>query len=285
MHVIDAHVHIFPDEIVRNREKFTTRDRWFGQLYSSERARLATAADLIESMDGAGIDRSIACGFPWHDEGLCRLHNDYLQSVANTHPDRIAWLAIVSPRSDEAANDAIDALDAGASGLGEVNADAQGFDLGNPAELAPVFGVCQDREKAVMLHVSEPIGHDYPGKGHSTPARLLPTLVAYPGVRFVAAHWGGGMPFYELMPEVRTAAANVAYDSAASTYLYDHRVFETVVELVGVERVLFASDFPVLKQAPLLNKARNRPGLSAFALESILGNNARRIYALEEMSA
>jgi predicted TIM-barrel fold metal-dependent hydrolase len=136
-----------------------------------------------------------------------------------------------------------------------------------------------------MFHVSEPIGHDYPGKGTSTPARLLKVLETFPDLRVVAAHWGGGMPFYELMPEVRTAAINLAYDSAASTYLYEHRVFETVIELVGHDRVLFASDYPLLKQAPLLNRLRQRPGLSDFALASVLGENAVRIYGLEEKLA
>ena len=47
MTVVDAHVHIFPDEIVQHRERFIERDRWFAQLYSPERARLATMDELI----------------------------------------------------------------------------------------------------------------------------------------------------------------------------------------------------------------------------------------------
>jgi predicted TIM-barrel fold metal-dependent hydrolase len=282
MAVVDAHVHIFPDDIVQHRERYIARDDWFAQLYSPPKARLATMHDLVESMDGAGIDYSIACGFPWFDQGLCRYHNDYMCEAARIYPDRIGWLAIVSPTAgDAAARSLEDAFGDGACGLGELNADAQGFDLSEPKQLAEVVEVCQVRQKPAMFHVSEPIGHDYPGKGTSTPTKLLRFLEAYPDLTVVAAHWGGGMPFYELMPEVRTAAVNLAYDSAASTYLYDHKVFETVAELVGSDRVLFASDFPVLKQGPILRKIRERPGLSEFALTSILGENAIRIYGLE----
>ncbi len=285
MPIVDAHVHIFPEEIVRHRERFIARDRWFAELYSPERARLATANDLIESMDGAGIDLSLACGFPWADQGLCRYHNDYMREAARAHPERIAWLAIVSPLDGAAAVALDDCLTAGASGLGELNADAQGFDLNVPGQLAPILDVCLARDKPAMFHVSEPIGHNYPGKGESTPARMLNVLRAFPELRVVAAHWGGGLPFYELMPEVRRVAANLAYDSAASTYLYDHQVFETVVALVGERRVLFASDFPVLKQLPLLNKCKSRPGLSDSALAAILSENAIRVYGLEEKIA
>lgn len=282
MAIVDAHVHIFPEEIVRHRERFILRDPWFAQLYATDRARLATVHDLIQSMDGAGIDLSIACGFPWRDLGLCRYHNDYLCEAARAFPDRIAWLAIVSPSAGDAAVRALDAAyDDGASGLGELNADAQAFDLDQPHHLAPLAEVCQVRGKPVMFHVSEPIGHNYPGKGESIPAKLLKVLEAYPDLKVVAAHWGGGLPFYELMPEIRTAAVNLVYDSAASTYLYDHKVFETTVDLVGANRVLFASDYPVLKQAPLLKTVQERPGFSEFVLTSILGENAVRTYGLE----
>ena len=228
MPVVDAHVHIFPEEIVQDRDRFIARDPWFAQLYSSERARLATMHDLIESMDGAGIDLSVACGFPWRDQGLCRFHNDYMRDAATAYPKRIAWLAIASPSAGASAAQSLDdALSNGASGLGELNADAQGFDLDDPGELEHLVDVCVLHDVPAMFHVSEPIGHIYPGKGESTPKRMLPLLNAYPDLRVVAAHWGGGLPFYELMPEVRAVTANLAYDSAASTYLYDHRVFET----------------------------------------------------------
>ncbi len=283
MRIVDAHVHIFPEEIVQHRERFLARDRWFAQLYAPERARLATMDDLVESMDGAGIDLSIACGFPWMDQGLCQYHNDYMYEASRTFPDRIAWLAIASPTAGEVAVRSLDdAFDHGASGLGELNADAQGFDLDDPAQLAPLLRLCQDRDKPAMFHVSEPIGHDYPGKGASTPARILNVLHTFPELRVVAAHWGGGLPFYELMPEVRNAAVHLAYDSAASTYLYDPKVFETVVGLVGEHRVLFASDFPVLKQRPFLNKCKSRPGFSDSTLAAMLSENAVRMYGLEE---
>lgn len=283
MPIVDAHVHIFPDEIVQRREDYVARDRWFAQLYSSPTAKLATAQDLIQSMNGAGIDISIACGFPWMDQGLCDFHNAYMEDVARQFPERIAWLAIASPNGGAAAARALkDAFDAGASGLGELNADAQGFELSGNGHLANLLKICEAHQKPAMFHVTEPLGHEYPGKGTSTPDKFVQVLESFPDLRAVAAHWGGGLPFFELMPEVLRATVNLVYDSAASTYLYDHRVFDLVIELAGTDRVLFATDYPVLKQAPLLSRVRQRPGLSEFALASVLGENASRIYRLEE---
>jgi predicted TIM-barrel fold metal-dependent hydrolase len=207
-----------------------------------------------------------------------------MREEACNYPNRIAWLAITSPASgNDSATALADAFETGASGAGELNADAQGFDLADPAGLESLAEVCIVHNKAAMFHVSEPVGHDYPGKGTSTPDKLLRLLAAFPDLRVVAAQWGGGMPIYELMPEVRTAAVNLAYDSAASTYLYDHKIFESTVGLVGEDKVLFASDFPVLRQGPLLAQAANRSWASPEVMTKILGDNAVRVYRLERM--
>jgi predicted TIM-barrel fold metal-dependent hydrolase len=168
-------------------------------------------------------------------------------------------------------------LDAGAAGLGELNADAQGFDLAEPAPLAPLAGLLGERGRPLLLHASEPLGHAYPGKGTATPEKLLRFVAAFPALRTVAAHWGGGLPFYELMPEVAAAARNLWYDAAATTYLYDFAVFPRVAALVGAGRILWGTDFPLLAQAPFLRRTR-AAGLDDDALAAILGANARRLY-------
>jgi predicted TIM-barrel fold metal-dependent hydrolase len=207
-----------------------------------------------------------------------------MRESAQQHPDRIAWLAICSPTQvDDSLHVLSDAFDGGASGVGELNGDAQGFDLGDPEMTRVLAEFCINHDTPAMFHVSEPVGHKYPGKGASTPDKLLRVLAAYPDLRVVAAHWGGGLPFYELMPEVRELTVNVCYDSAASTYLYDHRVFETAATLAGPERILFASDFPVLKQGRLLSRVREREWATEDALAGVLGENAIRTYGLEGM--
>jgi len=39
---------------------------------SQPAVRLAAPADVLASMDAAGVERSLLCGFPWRDAGLCR---------------------------------------------------------------------------------------------------------------------------------------------------------------------------------------------------------------------
>lgn len=278
--VVDAHVHAFWPEALARPERYLQRDRWFEALYAAPRARLATVEDLLVSMGAAGIAQAVVCGFPWRDLGLCREHNDYLAEACRGSGGRLAWLAIVPPGGGAVAvHEAERAFGLGAVGLGEVNADAQGVDLDQPQTLAEVMEFCTVENRPVLLHASEPVGHPYPGKGTATPEKLLAFLVAFPSLPVVLAHWGGGLPFYELMPEVAAAAVNVVYDSAASTYLYRFDVFRAVLDVVGPERVLFASDFPILRQERFLRRVRTC-GLRPEEETLVLGGNARRVFNL-----
>lgn len=276
--IIDAHTHLFPPEFARDRARLAAVDPWFALTYGDGRARMATAEELIASLDTAGIDAAVVCGWPWRDLAVCRAHNDYLLDAARRFPGRIWTLAIAPPLAGAAAlAEATRALDAGAVGVGELNADAQGFDFAAPETLTPLAALLTERTAPLLIHTSEPLGHRYPGKGTATPDRLIPFLQANPNLRVVMAHWGGGLPFYELMPEIATIARNVWYDSAASTYLYDFAIFARVAPIVGPGRILWGTDYPLLRHPPFLRHTR-AAGLDATTLAAVLGENARRVY-------
>lgn len=279
--VVDAHVHIFSPDANSARSVLVEREPWFGHLYTDPKAHLAGVADLDAAMTEAGVEVAVACGFPWRDVGRCRAENDYLAATSLRSGGRIVWLASVPPANQDAAvAEAVRALSLGASGIGELNADGQGFDLRDAAALAPLVAVCLAADKPVLLHASEPVGHDYRGKGTATPDKLLALIVAFPDLRLVLAHWGGGLPFYELMPEVAAACANVRYDTAASTYLYRPQVFRAVLDVVGPARVLWGSDFPVLRMGRFLRQTRRNAGLTEAEVAPVFGGNAVTTYGL-----
>ena len=277
--VVDGHVHVFPEDVRLRRAAHVERDGWFAELYDRDTAKLASTEELVASMDRSGVDRSVLCGFPWRHHEMCRLHNVYMRESVAAYPDRLAWMGIASPHEGGAA-EAAWCLANGAVGIGELNADAQGFRWTDAELMAPLVAVCAEVGRPMLVHGSEPVGHRYPGKGSATPDQLVALATIAPGMDMVAAHWGGGLPFYELMPEMRTALSRVVYDCAATSYLYALDVFPTVINLVGASKVMFGSDFPVLGQGRLLAKVAALPWASVEDAATVLAGTAERLFGM-----
>ncbi len=280
--IIDIHTHIFPPEIQRYYARYCERDRWFGELYSNPRARVATAEDLIAEMDEAGVDISVAFSFGWTDPGLIVETNSYVLEAMRLYPGRIYGMAVLQPTSGaQAVYELERCAVSGMIGLGELMPHGQGYRLNDIALLTPLMEVVRRYQLLVLSHCSEPVGHSYAGKGNVSLADIEAFLLAFPDVRFIAAHWGGGLPFYTLMPEVKRITANVWYDTAATVFLYRQDIFPMAAQLVGADRILFASDFGLLRQRRIIEHI-TQSGLDAESLQKILGGNAQRLLGLAQ---
>ncbi len=279
--IVDFHTHIFPPEIVQHRESFLHQDPFFSMLYSRPKSRLATAEDLIASMDEAGVDVSVALNIGWARPELCRRNNDYIMEAQARYPQRIVGFGNLPPGSlDDSVLEAERCATGGLRGLGELRPDLLTWDWCNAATVAPLMETIRQHQLVLMFHTSEPVGHAYPGKGLATPGVLYPFIAAHPDVTLVLAHWGAGIPFYSLMPEVGRALGNTFFDTAATPFLYRSRIYATVRGLVGDHHVLFGSDYPLLSQQRMLReigKALRAPD----GREKVLGGNAARILGLD----
>jgi uncharacterized protein len=279
--IIDFHTHVFPPEVVARRHEFITRDTWLEELYGSPKAKMATADDLVAAMDADGVDVAVAFPFGWSDQGLAEECNSYVIEAMRRYPGRIVGLAAVQPRAGARAIAELErCARAGMPGFGELMPHGQGYRLSDMRLLAPLVEAAEHLDMFCLTHTSEPVGHLYHGKGDVTPAELQAFIAAFPALRIVAAHWGGGFPFYELMPEVHAVAANVWYDSAASLFLYRPEIFPTVARVAGVQKILWGSDFPLISHARMLAYVRSS-GLDEDELALALGGNAAALLGLE----
>jgi len=197
------------------------------------------------------------------------------------YPRRLVGFCAVQPNSPKAAVAEIErCAKAGIRGVGEMRPDIQLFDLGDEMVMAPLVEVLKERKLTLLLHSSEPLGHDYPGKGGITPDILYPFITGFPDLTIVCAHWGGGLPFYALMPEVKKAMGNVYFDSAASPFLYTPEVYRQVIKLVGADKVLFGSDYPLLAQRRLLDEIETLD-MPEETKNLVLAGNALRLLGIE----
>jgi len=279
--IIDFHTHVFSPQINKNRSKYIDSDPCFAILYSKKDAKLATADELIASMDREGIDISVIVNIGWTTHELCVETNDYILESIARYPKRLIGFCTVQPNSYDAAIAEIErCAQGGIRGVGEMRPDMQLFDLGDEVLMEPFIEVLKKHKLILLTHASEPVGHDYPGKGAITPDMLYPFITSFPDLTIVCAHWGGGLPFYALMPEVARAMSNVFFDTAASPYLYSPQIYNQVAQLVGGDKILFGSDYPLLAQGRLL-KEINSLDLPEETKNLILSGNARRLLGIE----
>lgn len=299
MPIIDAHIHAYPPELFADPAAWGAArgERWWTACVAPAKGRSlqgwASVDRLLRDMDAAGVDQVVMLGWYWEHQETCEWQNRLFLDWQRAHPDRIQAFAAVNPAAGARACEALErALDAGLRGVGELLPQAQGGDLLDD-NWARVFALAAARGVPVNLHVTDPVafGPEARAAVKSTPLEsFVAMLRAHPATTFILAHWGGGLPFHELNPRLKPLFRNVYYDSAASALLYSPEVFRRVVDIVGPERVLWGTDYPLLTRPRLarepgfaMDLAEVRGPVAALTpaeQAAVLGGNAARLLGL-----
>lgn len=277
--IIDFHTHLFPSYFRDNRALFFSDEPAFEHIYRSPKSRLAGTEELVNNMDEEEIHKSVVFGFPWEKADHFRRHNDYIMESVHRYPDRLMGFCTFSLMSPHASKEAERCLKHGLSGVGELAVYQSGFSAKDISSLMDIMEICAQYDVPILIHTNEPVGHQYPGKTPMKLKDLYGFIQEYPSNRIVLAHWGGGLFFYALMKEVREILNNVWFDTAASPYLYVPDIYRVAGDIIGHEKVLFGTDYPLLKPKRYFNEMRSA-NLSAQAIRKITGENAARLLKL-----
>ena len=278
--IIDFHTHIAPPEFDLRREYLLSIDETFAELYSDPNSKFVTVEELIQSMDLNGIDMSVIMGMGWSDPGIAREFNDYIIESVKKYPARLAGFASTNPVWGSQSSKEIErCFNSGLIGVGEFHPDTQFFDLSDCKTMSPLMEVVNSYDLIFNTHSSEPVGHYYRGKGNTGPKTLWDFITTYPGTRIICSHWGGGLPFYSLMPEVKESFTNVYFDTATSPYLYSNEVFSIVTSLVGSKKILMGSDYPLIAPSRIIRDLQ-KSTLSSTEIKAITGTNAMSLLKL-----
>lgn len=280
--IIDIHTHIFPKRVRQHRETYFNHEPAFSQLYSSPRSRMVGADELVAAMDQNKVDKAVTFGFPWRDGDTARRHNDYILEAVSRHPERLIGFGCLDPMDTNAAAEAQRCLASGLAGIGELAFYDSDFDERCITGLEPIMNLCRQYDCPVMVHTNEPVGHHYPGKAPNTLLGIYRFIQHFPDNRIILAHWGGGIFFYGLLKkETARVLANVWFDTAASPYLYRPAVYQAAVSIVGAEKVLFGTDYPLISPARYL-KEIDQAGLTPEQKSRIVHTNAAALLKMEE---
>ncbi|MDO4475643.1 MAG: amidohydrolase family protein [Lachnospiraceae bacterium] len=288
----DVHVHLFPPEFYENWDRYAAMDATFEALTRKPANGKGTEEawvnieEALACCDEAGVQGMCMQGWYWNDPGLMREHNDYMADALKKYPDRLRGFMSINPVFGDAALEEIERCEKlGFSGIGELGPGGNGYTFEDP-RLLEVLEMAERKGLPVNIHCGEPVGHMYPGRDMTPLTPLTQIICSHPDLKLILAHMGGGLPFFENNPKLKKKFGNVCYDFATNPLLYDIHIIKAVIELVGEDRLMFGSDFPLLlypgkcRQADMtlfVEDIRNNAGLTPEQWDKVMGGNFLRV--------
>lgn len=269
-------MHITPPDIIKDWRRIAEKEDYFKLLSESPVNKFATAEDIVEELDRTRVDKAVIFGFGFKDMGICKYVNDYVIESVKKYPDKLIGYMSIMPKSKDLEKEMDRCMDKGLCGVGELFPYGQEFDITNPVEMKNLAHLSIERDLPVMLHVNEPVGHYYAGKTDTTPVKASAFAANFPDLKVIFAHWGGGLIFYEMMPEIRAQNKNVYYDIAATPFLYDKAIYRVAKEMGLLDKILFATDYPLIPMDQYIKDVEDS-GLSLEDQYKIFGENAQRL--------
>jgi 6-methylsalicylate decarboxylase len=273
-------------------------------------------AGALSFMDEAGIDVAVTSistpgvhvGDDARARNLARRCNELAASMIQKRPDRFGGLAALPlPNVDGALNELAYALDVLKLDGVVLFSNANGVYLGDK-RFEPVFEELERRSGVVFVHPTaspDPAAHqlglpdsliDFTADTTRAVAQMLYSnrFARTPSVKYILSHAGGVIPYlagrFAIVDEmnviagaeVRGAAAatlrRLHYDTALS---FSPAVLNMLREVVGLNQVLFGTDYPYLRRDMAIRSAkhmRQTTALSEAERRAILHENAQRLF-------
>jgi predicted TIM-barrel fold metal-dependent hydrolase len=264
MFIIDAHTHIFPDEIARQILETTARN------FKIITFGAGTAADLIAQMDKHGIRYAVVhmvaptpASVKETNSWLIRLKEERLIKFGTLHP-RLKNL----PQE-------IDRLkDHNINGV-KLQPDVQAFTVDDSTVAYPLYEALAKKKMAVMFHVGgEPLPAPH---NRSKPDMILRVAQDFSELKIIAAHLGG-LNMWNAVYELLAGISNVFMETSLTYENIVPELAKNIIQKHGHNKIFFGTDYPFAPIGKSVKIAKAVPFLSEKEKQDIFGLNAKRFY-------
>lgn len=260
MEIIDAHAHIYPEKIAKKATET------IGVFYDIPMEMPAgTPERLLEDGGRAGITKYIVHSCATKPEQVKSI-NDFIKKEIDLHPEFVGFMTLHQDLTFEEMKMEVERCKkAGFKGV-KLHPDFQKFYI--------------DEEKAENIYKA--VGSDFPILFHtgddryefSKPHRLVNMAKKYPEVTFIGAHFGG----YRCWDDVYLYKGlnNVYFDTCSSLTFIDEKKAKEIIDMLGVERFFFGTDFPMWDAKGELERFM-KIDLTDLEREMILSKNIKKL--------
>jgi len=261
MHIIDFHAHIYPEKIALKASKT------IGEFYGVPVVWHGLVEELLESGARIGVERYVVHSTATRAEQVVSI-NDYIIGEAEKEKQFIAF-GTMHPDFAGAEREIGRIKKAGVRGI-KLHPDFQKF-AADAREMDDIYELIAAAGLPVLIHAGDS-RFDFSG-----PRRIAKVLEKHPGLKLVAAHFGGYTEWDEAFDLL--AGKNLWFDTSSTFWKLQKNDALKMIAKHGTERFLFGSDFPMWDHAGELERFLSL-GLDGRANEAILHGNAASLLDL-----
>jgi predicted TIM-barrel fold metal-dependent hydrolase len=235
-----------------------------------ERYQRGTSLDqLIDEMDAAGVTRGVLCsGYGDYDD------LDWVRNAIDKYPERFVGSHVVDPRQGLAAVRLVERL-VRDDGFRLIRVLALFTQIPyNDAMCYPVYSKCAELGIPVGMTVGIP-GPLVPGK-HQHPLAIDDVCAFFPELTVVMQHCGE--PWVDLCVKLLLKWPNLHYMTSAFAPKHIPQQIIRFVNTRGADKVMFASDYPLLTLDRCMREAKELPFVDQERFEKFVSRNAERLF-------
>lgn len=260
--IIDFHTHIFPDHIAQTAVPLLAEE-------GNVMAHLSgTRADLISSMDQAGIAQSVVCSIATKPSQFQAI----LTWSETIRSERIIPFPSIHPDSPESVAQVSAIKDAGFAGI-KMHPYYQQFSL-DEERLFPLFEKISQEGLLLLMHTGFDIA--FPRTRLADPGQILRTTANFPQLKLITSHLGA----WELWDEVAELLLGkpIYMDLSFALDSLDRATARHLLLNHPPEFLLFGSDSPWANQSEAIAKIKSLD-LGDELETHIFFKNAQRLLA------
>lgn len=258
--IIDFHTHAFPDTVAV--KAIPTLEK-VGNISAHTKG---TVDALLESMDNAGIEKSVICSIATRPEQF----ESILKWSHAVKSSRIIPLPSIHPDDPDCVKHVYRIKEEGFAGI-KMHPYYQNYFLADTS-LTPFYEALSDSGLLLVAHCGFDIG--FPRTRCADPAQILKLIKNFPTLRFVATHFGG-WKLWDEVEEMLIGKEIFMEISFALKYLSKEQI-SRMIKQHPREYLLFGSDSPWDNQSICL-QALSRLSLETELFTAITGNNAQKL--------
>ncbi|MCK4400771.1 amidohydrolase [bacterium] len=217
---------------------------------------------LIKLMDKYHVEKCVICPVDEFISVSNGKGNDYIVKVVKKYQGRFYGFAVSNPWfGKEGVDELRKALDKGLAGF-KINSVLQGFMLCDYI-LDPLLELVSEYKVPVYAHTGT--------MGNALPFQLLELAERHSNINFIMGHMGYSDFWYDVIPVMERAKNIYAETSHAAA-----DSIESLIDKLGINRIVFGSDIPESNLGVEINKLELL-NLDKKALESVFSLNAKKL--------